>query len=262
MYDVYIYYQLGTNRCDSAPYKIVYDGGTVTSVQNQYSSTPNQGNWFLIGEDLPFAIGTAGYVELANNSQSTALVSADAAKFIYKGSADSTPPTTPIVTDGGAYTPSRTSLTASWTSSDPESGISESEYRIVEQSSQEVVVDWTGTGQSMQITATGLSLVLGKTYVFEIRTTNGAGKVSTVGVSDGIAIFPFDIDNDGIVSTNDLGAFLLCASGPTIPYATGGGVDCGRFDTNADADVDQEDFGIFQRCMTGTSLVNISCLNN
>src|SRR5206468_3002563 len=36
---------------------------------------------------------------------------------------DTTPPTRPVVTDGGTTTQSRTELTASWTSDDPESGI-------------------------------------------------------------------------------------------------------------------------------------------
>jgi len=81
-YDVYVYYQIGANRTVGAPYTVHYYGGSVTSVQNQYSSTPNQGGWFLVGTNLPFLGGTAGYVELKNNTPDTLLVSADAAKFV------------------------------------------------------------------------------------------------------------------------------------------------------------------------------------
>jgi uncharacterized lipoprotein YddW (UPF0748 family) len=83
-YDVYVYYQIGANRNPSAPYKVFYNGGTVTSIQNQYSSTPNQGGWFLVGADLPFAAGTSGYVRCANNSADGGYISADAAKFVFK----------------------------------------------------------------------------------------------------------------------------------------------------------------------------------
>ena len=82
-YDVYVYYQIGANRNSAATYRVTYNGGTVSSVQNQYSTTPNQGGWFLVGASLPFAAGTGGYVELGNDSADTALVSADAAKFVY-----------------------------------------------------------------------------------------------------------------------------------------------------------------------------------
>ena len=82
LYDVYVYYQIGANRTAGATYRVTYDGGTVSSLQNQYSTTPNQGGWFLVGTSLPFAAGTGGYVELGNDAVDTALVSADAAKFV------------------------------------------------------------------------------------------------------------------------------------------------------------------------------------
>ncbi|MBN1490956.1 MAG: family 10 glycosylhydrolase [Phycisphaerae bacterium] len=91
-YDVYVFYQIGANRNPAAPFKVFYDGGSVTSIENQYSSTPNLGGWFLVGADLPFQLGTAGYVQCANNSADTRYVSADAAKFVYK-TAMATPPT-------------------------------------------------------------------------------------------------------------------------------------------------------------------------
>src|SRR5690606_21818305 len=133
------------------------------SIQDQYSATPNQGGWFLIGEDLPFEAGTAGYVQLSNNTGNTGLVSADAVKFVLRP--DATPPTTPVVTDEGVWTASRTTLSASWTADDPESGIKRFEYRLVE-SGGAVVRDWTPTGLDVQVEVAGLALAIGKSYVF------------------------------------------------------------------------------------------------
>ena len=70
-YDVYVYYQIGANRTAGATYRVTYNGGTVSSLQNQYSTTPNQGGWFLVGTNLPFAAGTGGYVELGNDAVDT-----------------------------------------------------------------------------------------------------------------------------------------------------------------------------------------------
>ncbi|MBN1492014.1 MAG: immunoglobulin domain-containing protein, partial [Phycisphaerae bacterium] len=84
-YDVYVYYQLGSNRNPAAPYTVVYNGGQTASIQNQYSST-SYSAWFLVGSNLPFVVGTSGYVQVANNSSESGLISADAAKFVYKGS--------------------------------------------------------------------------------------------------------------------------------------------------------------------------------
>ncbi len=91
-YDVYAYYQKGTNRNTAAPYTTYYNGGQVTSVQNQNATEPNQGGWFLVAENRPFMAGTTGKLELTNQSTDTKYVSADAAKWVYKGPLDTTPP--------------------------------------------------------------------------------------------------------------------------------------------------------------------------
>ncbi len=113
-YDVYVYYQIGSNRTTSAPFKVVYSGGEVVSIQNQYSSTPNLGGWFLVGADLPFLTGTAGYVQCSNNTGDTALVSADAARFVLK-SGDTQAPSVP--TNLTATAASTTSIQLNWTAS-------------------------------------------------------------------------------------------------------------------------------------------------
>ncbi|MDM8008399.1 MAG: family 10 glycosylhydrolase [Phycisphaerae bacterium] len=120
LYDVYVYYQIGANRNEAAPYTVVYDGGQVVSIQNQYSETPNLGGWFLVGENLPFAAGTAGYVQVANNSLDTKYVSADAAKFVLK-SGDTQAPSVP--TNLTATAASTTSIQLSWTASTDNVGV-------------------------------------------------------------------------------------------------------------------------------------------
>lgn len=104
------------------------------------------------------------------------------------GFVDTTPPTTPVVTDSGAYTKSTTTLSASWTSSDLESGIVEYQYCIGTSKGATDVVGWTSTGTSTLVTKTGLSLQNGKTYYFSVKAKNGVGLWSAIGYSDGITV--------------------------------------------------------------------------
>lgn len=102
---------------------------------------------------------------------------------------DNTAPTTPIVNDAGATTTSKTTLSASWKSSDSVSGIAEYQYQITQDSTSGTIIkNWTSTGTKTSVTATGLSLQVGKTYFFRVKAKNGAGLWSNIGVSDGITI--------------------------------------------------------------------------
>lgn len=101
--------------------------------------------------------------------------------------ADTTPPTRPVVTDGGAATQSRTELSASWTSDDPESGIREFQYAIGRTAGAADIRPFTSTTLN-SVVATGLNLDAGATYYFAVRATNNAGMTSVVGVSDGIRV--------------------------------------------------------------------------
>ena len=103
--------------------------------------------------------------------------------------ADSTPPTTPVVTDDGTYTISSIQLHATWTSSDPQSGIVEYQYLIRQDStSGTIIVNWTSTGTTASVTRTGLTLTNGKTYFFQVKAKNGAGLWSAIGSSNGIKV--------------------------------------------------------------------------
>lgn len=101
---------------------------------------------------------------------------------------DTTPPTTPVVTDDGVYTTSTSQLHATWTSSDPESGIAEYQYAIGTSQGATDVVNWTSTGTTASVTKTGLTLSYNQTYYFSVRARNGIGLWSSSGYSDGITV--------------------------------------------------------------------------
>lgn len=103
--------------------------------------------------------------------------------------ADTTAPTTPVVTDDGAYTTSTTQLHATWTSSDAESGVAEYQYLIRQDStSGTIIVNWTSTGTTASVMRTGLTLTQGKNYYFQVKAKNGDGLWSAVGSSNGIKV--------------------------------------------------------------------------
>jgi hypothetical protein len=104
---------------------------------------------------------------------------------------DTTPPTTPVVTDDGAATADASQLHANWVASDHESGIIEYDYRISAYSPNGYVIfGWASAGTSTEITKTGLNLKPGSTYFFSVQAKNGAGLWSEAGYSDGITVTP------------------------------------------------------------------------
>ena len=90
---------------------------------------------------------------------------------------DLTPPTTPIVTDNGKYWGYKTYMPASWTSSDPESGIVSYRASIGTAPGVTDVRDWVEVGPVTSFTLTGLSLKDGITYYVNVQARNGAGRV-------------------------------------------------------------------------------------
>lgn len=73
---------------------------------------------------------------------------------------DITPPTKPLVTDGGMYTSNAASLYAKWISSDADSGIGGYQYQITQDSTTGTVIKaWVSTGTTASVTAAGLTLL-------------------------------------------------------------------------------------------------------
>lgn len=101
---------------------------------------------------------------------------------------DATPPTTPVVVDDNTTTMNSSQLHATWSSSDPESGISEYQYAIGSTSEGIDILGWTSVGTNTQVTKTGLSLTVGTTYYFSVKAMNGAELWSEIGMSDGIQV--------------------------------------------------------------------------
>lgn len=106
---------------------------------------------------------------------------------LYAFGSDRTPPPAPIVTDDGAFSSSSDTLHASWTCSDPESGISRYEYAIRNSSGIEIV-PFTDVGTATEVIRTDLQLSHGETYYFVVRALNGAQLASEEGISDGILV--------------------------------------------------------------------------
>ncbi len=102
---------------------------------------------------------------------------------------DNTPPTPPVVLDGGAVTNSTSSLSASWSSDDPESGIREYQYAVGTIPGSADILPYTTTIFNFAV-ANGLSLTAGSKYYFSVRAVNNEGLVSAVGTSDGIVVDP------------------------------------------------------------------------
>lgn len=132
--------------------------------------------------------------DVAVTTAVTATVTVDDSKGgkISKGviiTVDATAPDKPTVTDDGTYTVSKTQLHASWTSSDPESGITEYKYAIGTAAGKtNITGGWISTGANKSVIKTGLRLTNGATYYFTVKAKNGAGLWSAAGNSNGIKV--------------------------------------------------------------------------
>jgi protocatechuate 3,4-dioxygenase beta subunit len=151
-------------------------------------------DWTSVGSDtqetktgLSLNVGTTYYfgVKAKNDAGLWSAVGvSDGIAVIW--TPDTTPPTTPVVTDEGATTTSTSQLYASWSSGDPESGIAEYQYAIGTTSGGTDVVNWTSVGTDTAVTRTELNLTAGTAYCFAVKARNGEGLWSSVGTSDGI----------------------------------------------------------------------------
>ena len=151
-----------------------------------------------------------GHADVRRGSSRVALLATVVAGLCLSTSlpcfaADTTAPTTPAVTDDGTYTTSVSQLHATWTSSDPESGIAEYQYQITRDlTTGTVIVAWTTTGTTASVTKTGLTLSSSVTYYFSVKAKNGDGLWSAVGYSNGIKVdtsapsLPSSVTDDGV----------------------------------------------------------------
>jgi len=104
---------------------------------------------------------------------------------------DTTAPSGPGVVNDGvgadiACSGSITQLSANWTAaSDVQSGIAKYWYAIGTTTDAADVTDWTDNGDSLSVTAMGLSLTSGQTYYFMVKAENLTGQQSSAVNSNG-----------------------------------------------------------------------------
>lgn len=141
----------------------------------------------ITAQDLDLIYGQTYYFSIrAKNAEGLWSSEGYSDGILY--SADSTPPSTPVVTDEGSITRDTTELKASWKSEDPESGIAEYQYAIGTVLGGTDLCPWTSAGTATSLTMKNLSLVDGKTYYFQVKAKNGTGLWSNIGTSDGIRV--------------------------------------------------------------------------
>jgi phosphodiesterase/alkaline phosphatase D-like protein len=178
---------------------ITWTTGEAATSQVEYGPTASYGSATTIdtnlvtGHSVSLTGLTAGttyhYRVKSTDASSNEAISAD---FTFTTATvpapDTTPPTTPVVTDDGDSTTDLTQLHATWTSSDPESEIVEYQYAIGTSAGGNDVVDWTSMGTDTGVTKTGLNLSIGTTYYFSVKAQNSQGLWSDIGTSDGIQV--------------------------------------------------------------------------
>lgn len=98
---------------------------------------------------------------------------------------DTTAPQTPTVTPVGAA--SATSLSATWSADDPESGVVSYQYAVGTSAGATDVVNWTAT-EATEKTITFAAQPLGTTLYVCVKAKNAAGSWSSVGTSQGRSI--------------------------------------------------------------------------
>lgn len=121
------------------------------------------------------------------------------AGFVNNQVFDFSPPSTPVVTDGGEETTDQSQLCASWVTSDLESGIFDNFVGLGTSAGSNDV------RASSPVGATSSACLSGpfdrcEIYYFNVRSRNGSHLLSAVGSSDGIFLDdPLDVpDGDGL----------------------------------------------------------------
>ena len=183
LYDVSTYYREGANRPDDAHFTVNHAGGSVNVFINQQVGR----YWVPLATGVPFEMGTSGNVVVNNQTANTLSknVIADAVKFEYKG--DITPPVMSSVTDD-QYTTSTTTLHASWSGTDAESGVTGFRCAVGTQPMMADVKPWTDAGTATSADIGGLSLAVGQKYYISVRAVNSAGLTSNPLSSAGVTV--------------------------------------------------------------------------
>lgn len=165
-WDVYIWYASGSNRTTNSYWKIFNRGATINLRVNQRQG----GNgWTLLASDVPFDAGTAGNVQMWNNTGYTGynrVVQGDAVRFVLSA-ADSQPPTVP--TNLVASVSSTTAVQLNWSASSDDYLLSG--YKIYRNGSY--------LASTSNTTYTDSTCSPNTTYSFELSAYDGTGNESS-----------------------------------------------------------------------------------
>lgn len=162
-------------------------GATITTSTGGYSATSAADGSYSIQN---VTAGTYNITATASGwqsqIQSNKQVNPGATTPVNFNLTDASAPSTPVVTDDGLYTTTSTSLHASWSAADPQTGVTEYQYAIGTSPGATNVVGWTSTGTSTSVTRTGLALNTNQVYYISVKAKNADNMWSAVGTSDGI----------------------------------------------------------------------------
>ncbi len=202
----------GAVNCDKGPGSaaIWYPGGTVVtfSAVNGFGTGPAKASSYLYvwdssalepswtgalqwtsGSLMKTGVGTVSYLHLRSRNAEALVNTTTLLLGPYKVDGDT--PTTPLVTDDGAYQIGTGQLHASWSSSDATSGVGEYQYAIGTAPADPgsgYVVAWKSASMNTQATESGLSLHYGQAYYWYVKARDFAGNWSPTGSSDGIVV--------------------------------------------------------------------------
>lgn len=196
---VYVYYNQNTsllylrNEANTA-WLGGFAPGSANIIQNSYASidcsktsiSPNNTifsvNWNITLKDA-FIGAKNEYLYVKDDVNDSAGWTQAGSLTIQQGTGT---PVTPAVSDDGKYTSSLSTLHAKWTT--PDTDIAEFQYGIGSGfPGGTEVKGWTST-TAKEATASGLNLIVGATYFFNVKAKNSAGGWSNVGSSDGITV--------------------------------------------------------------------------
>ncbi len=210
-----------------------YSLGTSAGATGVRGWTTNGTSTSLTASGLTLASGTTYYV---NVKAIDAATNTSSVVSSTGWTVDTVLPTTPGAPSMSAYSTSTTARSATWTAStDALSGLQKYEYAIGTTSGGTQTRNWTSTGTTASVSATGLALVSGTTYYMSVRATDNAGNVSGVATTSWIVDnIPPTLDifapNDGDAVPGDYSVEGNCELGLTVTV-TALNVDTGSSDT-------------------------------
>jgi hypothetical protein len=174
-----------------------YAGTTVTPEVTLTGLSDGEYHWQARIKDAAGAY--SGWVSYGGNAETVRDYGADTTAptgIVYDGSVGGV--------DGSLNDGSLTSLSANWSSTATDSGLSSYDYSIGTTAGNTNILGWTSAGTSTSVSVNTLNLATSQAYYFNIRITDNAGN-STVVSSNGQLVAP-TLSFAASMNTVDFGA--------------------------------------------------------